>query len=328
VKRLSFVIPNYNYAAFVGRAIQSALDVQFTDVEVIVVDDGSTDESVTEIGKFADRITLIQQANAGPRIACNTGFAVATGDWVIFLDSDDVVYPGVAGAISQLERAGVSKIQFPMQRIDRDDRPAGGTFPSYRSLPTPEQIRHWMRTTASYPTPPGSGNAYSRAFLELLFPIGDQCGDATDSACLAAAPFLGDVLTFPSPMFGYRLHGANRSNLLSDVGRFTSQLQRSVQRHMFAQTIDPQGTGSFDALYRGRHLLQLRVSHRRLSGAESPIPAESAQRMIADSFWALVSPGPENVATRVVIATWCLCVLMGPRRVATRLIHARFAQHV
>lgn len=328
MRRLSFVIPNFNYGSYIGRTIQSALDVRWPDIEVIVVDDGSTDDSIDVVKSFGDRVRLIQQPNSGPRVACNNGFAHSSGDWVVFLDSDDVAWPGLAAEIHERDRAGISKIQFQMQRIDVNDAPVGRAFPNYRVVPTPEQVRLWLRTTASYPTPPGSGNAYSRSFLDRLFPLGDQCGDATDSACLAAAPLRGDVLTVATPMFGYRVHGNNRSYLLGDVKRFGKQLERALQRHEFAQTIDGRRNDPrwLEPLFRGRHLLQLRVSNRRLTRDASPIPGDGFRRMLTDSVRSIASPGPEHLVLRTVITAWCLAVLLAPRPLSHRLIRARFAQ--
>ena len=95
MQRLSIVLPNYNYGAFIGEAVESALAVDWPDVEVIVVDDGSTDNSLEVLAGFGSRITVITQENSGPRVACNRGFAASNGYVVIFLDSDDVLAPSI-----------------------------------------------------------------------------------------------------------------------------------------------------------------------------------------------------------------------------------------
>ena len=73
MRRLSVVITNYNYARFVGEAIDSALALDWDDVEVVVVDDGSTDESLQVIAGYADRVRVLATENSGQRVAANRG---------------------------------------------------------------------------------------------------------------------------------------------------------------------------------------------------------------------------------------------------------------
>jgi glycosyltransferase involved in cell wall biosynthesis len=263
-------------------------------------------------------------------VACNRGFAESTGDVVIFLDSDDVLVPSIAREVAHVWRAGISKVQVQMRRIDRDGDPAGRPFPAYRFTPTPQQIRHWMTATGAYPTPPGSGNVYSREFLERLFPLDDRCGDATDSACLAAAPYLGDVVTIPIPLVSYRVHGRNRSGLRSDPRRFTQQIERAYRRHRFAREVAGQAIDDDDArlvrpLLRGRHLLQMRVAERRVSIGAAPLPTDGRRRMLWDSIVTIGAPGPESAVHRLAVAGWCLATLLAPAPVARRLITWRFS---
>lgn len=330
MQRLSIVIPNYNYGRFVADAVDSALAVEWPHVQVVVVDDGSTDNSPEVLSEFGDRITLIRQRNAGPREACNRGFAASNGDVVIFLDSDDVLEPSIALEVAQVWRPGITKVQVQMRRVDATGKDAGRIFPNYRFTPTAAQIRHWMSTTAAYPTPPGSGNIYARDFLEQLFPLDGRCGDATDSACLAAAPYLGDVVTIPKPLVRYRVHGDNRSSLLADPGRFTQQIQRAHQRQEFAMELSGRLTGGQDrgqvirSLLRGRHLLQMRVAENRSSRGTPPIPHDGRIRMLRDSISNIFAPGPEAATTRLVVSTWCIATLIAPKAIAKRLINWRF----
>ncbi|WP_375422741.1 glycosyltransferase family 2 protein [uncultured Friedmanniella sp.] len=326
MRSLSIVMPNYNYGHFIADAVQSALDIDWPDVEVIVVDDGSTDESLEVLAGFGDRITVISQANAGPRVACNRGFAASRGDVVIFLDSDDQVERSIAREVAAVWRPGISKVQVQMRRVDKRDVEVGGVFPTYPGTPSPEQIRIWMSKTSAYPTPPGSGNAYSRPFLERLFPLDGRCGDATDSACLAAAPYLGDVVTIVKPLVRYRIHENNRSKL-NDPVRFTRQIERAYQRHRFALEVSGQPAAEPDVvrpLRRSRHLLQMRVSERRLNGGPPPVPHDSAARQLRDTLGSLTAPGPEPGMHRVAVAAWCLATLVAPQPLARRLIARRF----
>lgn len=92
--RVSVVIPTYNHARFLAQAIESALGQTLRPFEVIVVDDGSTDDSARILSRYADRIQVIRQTNQGVATARNAGAAVASGDLLAFLDADDVWLPG------------------------------------------------------------------------------------------------------------------------------------------------------------------------------------------------------------------------------------------
>jgi glycosyltransferase involved in cell wall biosynthesis len=90
----STIIPVYNREQFLPQTLDSVLAQEFADQEIICVDDGSTDGSVAVIEAYADRgVQLIRQQNQGPGVARNTGAAAAIGEYLAFLDSDDVWFP-------------------------------------------------------------------------------------------------------------------------------------------------------------------------------------------------------------------------------------------
>ena len=86
----SVVIPSFNRAEMAKEAVESVLGQSFKDVEVIVVDDGSKDNTESVMGEFGDRIVFHRQANGGVASARNKGASLATGDYVCYLDSDDL----------------------------------------------------------------------------------------------------------------------------------------------------------------------------------------------------------------------------------------------
>lgn len=87
--QVSVIIPTYNRERFVVPAIESVLRQSFSDRELIVVDDGSTDDTPLQLERYENRIRYFYQANAGPGAARNKGVQAATGEWLAFLDSDD-----------------------------------------------------------------------------------------------------------------------------------------------------------------------------------------------------------------------------------------------
>jgi len=105
--RVSVIIPNYNRAGLIGETISNLLAQTLPPYEIIVVDDGSTDKSIEVIRAFEAKVILLQQQNAGPGAARNAGLKVASGDYVQFQDSDDLLSLNKLQAqTEQLESSG------------------------------------------------------------------------------------------------------------------------------------------------------------------------------------------------------------------------------
>lgn len=140
----SAIIPTYNRAAFVGRAIDSALTQRLpgeAEVEVIVVDDESTDATPEVVASFGDRITCIRQPNRREGAARNTGAARARGRYFAFLDSDDYWLPNkLAGDLARFEQPDRPGLVYSRGRnVDPADRVIGE-----RRLPTPQGDVFWL----------------------------------------------------------------------------------------------------------------------------------------------------------------------------------------
>lgn len=101
--KFSVVIPLYNKAAYILMTVQSVLQQQYEDFELIVVDDGSTDQGVEQLSKIKDpRMTIIQQKNQGVSVARNRGIFAARAEFVAFLDADDMWCPDYLMQIDRL----------------------------------------------------------------------------------------------------------------------------------------------------------------------------------------------------------------------------------
>ncbi|MEO5904128.1 MAG: glycosyltransferase family A protein [Gemmatimonadaceae bacterium] len=126
---VSIVVNNHNYGRFLRDAIDSALDQKYHSIEVIVVDDGSTDDSRQVMTSYGDRILPVWKRNGGQGSAFNAGFAKSRGEVVIFLDADDALLPDAVECIMKEFRPGVSKVHWPLWRADENLRSTGLLFP-------------------------------------------------------------------------------------------------------------------------------------------------------------------------------------------------------
>lgn len=117
---VSVVIPNYNYARYLPEAIESVLAQTHKNVEVIVVDDGSTDDSKAVLASFGDRIRTIFQQNQGVSAARNRGVAESNGDFLAFLDADDAFLPSKLEKQLELFRADeeIGLVHVGMVNVD------------------------------------------------------------------------------------------------------------------------------------------------------------------------------------------------------------------
>jgi glycosyltransferase involved in cell wall biosynthesis len=109
---VSVIIPTYNRSKLVTRAIDSALQQTYPNCEIIVVDDGSTDDTCEVLASYKDRIKYIYQENSGHAAARNTGIRAARGKWVAFLDSDDIWLPEKLSRQIEILRSSSAKVCY------------------------------------------------------------------------------------------------------------------------------------------------------------------------------------------------------------------------
>jgi len=119
---LSVVIPVYNGAEFIEESLQSVVDQQYRRIEIVVVDDGSTDDSLAIARTFArahPNVTVLSQPNGGVGLARRTGTEAATGEWLTFVDADDrVTRTGIQTAMDTLRRSGSDVSVMPYERLE------------------------------------------------------------------------------------------------------------------------------------------------------------------------------------------------------------------
>jgi glycosyltransferase involved in cell wall biosynthesis len=133
--RFSVVISTYNRARVVTRAIRSVLDQQGVELELVVVDDGSTDDTAKVLDELSDpRLRVVHRANGGSSAARNSGIAAATGDWVAFLDDDDAALPGWLSCLAEMTGDGVGVVCCAAEYRSRDGALVEIAWPGADSL--------------------------------------------------------------------------------------------------------------------------------------------------------------------------------------------------
>jgi glycosyltransferase involved in cell wall biosynthesis len=224
---VSIVVVNYNNERFLAAAIDSALNQDHPLCEAIVVDDCSTDNSRSVIAQYGDRIRpVIQQTNVGQIAATNRAWPLARYPILIFVDSDDLLLPHAAAAVAQRWSHTIVKIHVPLKRVDKEVRKLGHLSPKDPPKLDTATIRRELLRTGGSPNSPGTGNAYSRSFLDHIsvdggFEIESPRDIFMDTVLECNAPFYGEVITLYEPFGCYRLHDANDSlHHTVDKGRF------------------------------------------------------------------------------------------------------------
>lgn len=230
----SIIIDNYNFGRFLSDAIDSCLSQTYARVEIIVVDDGSTDNSRDIIANYRERVIPVLKENGGQASAFNAGFKVSRGDVIFFLDSDDMYIPSaVATAIEFFRDPHVARVQWPLAEIDELGRRTGRVkvpIPSEGDL-RGDLILHGLSgdvcpdsTSAS-----GGASAWARKFIENVFPIpNEEFRIAPDLFLMASAPFFGLVKRILEPQTLWRKHGKNST--LRSMWAFEEHVADSVYR--------------------------------------------------------------------------------------------------
>jgi glycosyltransferase involved in cell wall biosynthesis len=227
----SIIITNYNYKYFLQEAIESALNQSYHPIEVIVVDDGSTDNSQQIIADYKERIIPILKHNGGQGSAFNVGFAKSRGEIVCFLDADDVLLPSaIESAVNLLQQGNVVQVHWPLYAIDAAGESLGKMIPDKPLLEGDLRDVVLEVGIESYVSSPTSGNAWSRSFLKKIFPLPeDYYRFYADSCLICLAPFFGSIRRITEYQSLYRIHGQNGTSQRS----YRWQLQQH-HNHMTA----------------------------------------------------------------------------------------------
>jgi len=326
---VSIVVVNYNYARFLSRSLDSALAQTHPRTEVVVVDDASTDDSREVVGRYGDRVVAVLQAtNGGQGAAFNAGFAACRGDVVLFLDSDDWLYPEAAARVVAACAPGVAKVQFRLDLVDGDGRRVD-LFPAPEVSFDDGDVVPRLLSTGRYETTVTSGTAFTRAALAAVLPVpAEDFRISADGYLVTVAPFHGRVASIEVPLGAYVMHGSNhwmavaggagtgarfRRSVEHDFRRYDA-LRREASRRGLAAAAD---LGLRDPLH-----LTYRIGSLVFDPAGHPVRGDSRRALALRGAWASRS-ARLPAARRLLLAAWFLAVGVLPRRPAATLVSWR-----
>lgn len=207
---LSIIVTCYNYEKYVGEAIESVLPQLSDTVELIVVDDGSTDNSKSVIEAYLEEVNfrLISKDNGGQASAFNAGFKAARGRWVIFLDADDLLLSERLDGVQLPDPEVYSKVHSRMEKIDTNGNHIGWEPRLRYKLSEGDCFDLVLRN--KFVTVPTSGNIFSAAFLGRVLPIPEEAYRiSADDYLNILAPFEGKIKAESLVFSQYRIHGGN-----------------------------------------------------------------------------------------------------------------------
>jgi glycosyltransferase involved in cell wall biosynthesis len=206
---VTVLIDTYNYGRFIEEAIESVISQDFPmdQVEILVVDDGSTDDTQQRVAKYASKIQYSYKENGGQASAFNCGFAKARGEIVALLDADDFWLPGklrrIVDTFTQHPETGMVYHRLLEFNSETDERKEGDFRPLSGFLPEKPSDLFWY---APYPT---SCLAFRRKSLQQLLPIPEALRVQADGYLGACIVFLAPILAIPECLAVYRIHGQN-----------------------------------------------------------------------------------------------------------------------
>lgn len=232
---VSIIVTAYNYERFVVAAIESAL-AQGPRVEVIVVDDGSTDNTPAVLAPYADRVTVIRQDNGGQGAAFTAGIEAAGGELIMLLDADDVLLPEAVDRLRSAASDHPDAVMFQhrLTMIDGDGHPTGETMPEPgRPLVAGDLRSRLLAAPDDIPWQPASGLAFRRHAVSRVVPIpAEPFRICADVYLMNTVALYGPVAAIEEPGAGYRTHGTNAHlRTAFDLDRLRTVIERADVTH-------------------------------------------------------------------------------------------------
>lgn len=325
---ISIIINNYNYDRFLTEAIDSALNQTYEHIEVIVVDDGSTDNSRQIIAAYGDRILPILQPNGKQAAAFNSGFARSKGEIIIFLDSDDFLYPEAVAEIAAAWRPNLSKVHYRLDVVDGTGEPLGYSAPQGSFSLSRGEVWKTLLEVGGYTSTPTSGNALSRQALTDLFPIPERYKLTADDYLSFQVPFYGEVEAIERPLGVYRVHDSNQWALATVTGdRFERFVRHDLENFDLitkkARELGHEIPADLEQRSIGR--LWSRIISLRLNAQSHPVKSDRSISLIYQGIRSLWKYSDFGIPKQIFYSLWFIWVGLMPLPLAKPAISWMYA---
>jgi glycosyltransferase involved in cell wall biosynthesis len=206
---ITVLITTYNYGQFLDQAINSILSQDFPldKIQILVIDDGSTDDTSERVKKYGSRVEYFYKPNGGQASALNFGIARARGEIIALLDADDLFLPVKLSRIAEAfgREPGLGMVYHRLQEwtMSTDERR------SWEFVEVSGDIHNEPEKFVSYVPQPTSAISFRRSSLNPLLPVPEEIRMLADCYLVALISFLAPVLAIPELLAVYRIHGKN-----------------------------------------------------------------------------------------------------------------------
>lgn len=216
--KVSVIIPSFNYDQFIGQCIDSVLDQDYKNIEVIIVDDCSSDSSREIIESYGSKIKyLFHDVNSGHGATFNSGFSISSGDIIMFLDADDFLLPGAVSTIVNEYSSSAAIYAYYLSMVDQDGKPYD-QFPAKNAGLDSGNVVNRLCNKGYYKSTVTSGMAFSRESLQKVLPMNSEdFRQGGDGYLAVTVPFYGLIKVINIKLAAYRQHSENHSNFNSKL---------------------------------------------------------------------------------------------------------------
>lgn len=235
--RVTILIDTFNYGHFIEGAIDSVLSQSFPleEMEILVVDDGSTDDTASRVQKYGARVQYLRKSNGGQGSAVSLGVENAHGEIIALLDADDFWLPEKVSRVVQEFDANpaIGMVHHRQKELDArtGELRAGAFYPlSGNVAATEESILSFQPTSMS-------SIAFRKQVLESIVPIPEGITIQADGYIQAIAVFLAPISAIDEPLGVYRFHGTNLYFLSEAAEDHAKDKERRVRRALTLRAI-------------------------------------------------------------------------------------------